>query len=121
MENPSQEEPKKKFKITKNMVNIDPLSGKETVKIGQQLVYSADVHGSVGYSASVSSSSGQWLPLVETHLEYDDDERAKMSGGDAATKYFIFEAKKAGTYEIQASHYFRGDLEHEFTIVITVE
>lgn len=121
MEDPIKEEPKKKFKRTKNMVSVNPLRGKATVKVGQQLVYSASVHGSVGYSASVGSSSGRYLPLVETHFEYDDEENAKLSGGDSATKYFVFEAKKAGTYEIHARHYFRGDLENDFTIVITVE
>ncbi|MFK7786006.1 MAG: hypothetical protein AB8B56_12860 [Crocinitomicaceae bacterium] len=122
MEEPIKEEaPKKKFKLTKDMVSINPLKGKETAKIGQQLVYSASVHGSVGYSVSVGSSSGLFLPLVATHFEYDNEEKAKLSGGDAATKYFVFEAKKAGTYEIHASHYFRGDLENDFIITITVE
>jgi hypothetical protein len=114
------EETSVKFKPTKDMVRIDPLRGKETVRVGQQLVYSASVHGSVGYSASVGTSSESSLPLLETHLVYDDEEKAKMSGGDAATKYFVFEAKKAGTHVITARHYFRGDLENDFTIVITV-
>jgi len=108
-------------KQKKETIKISPLRGKETVKVGQQLLYSASVHGSVGHSASVSSSNQLALPLVSSHIEYDDKERAKMPGGDAATKYFIFEAKKAGTYEIRASHYFRGDLENDFIITITVE
>lgn len=103
------------------IVNINPLRGKYTVQIGQQLRYSASVHGSVGYTASASSSDSEALPLSESFIEYDDEERAKMSGGDAATKYFIFDVKKAGVYQILASHYFRGDLEHEYTIEITVE
>ena len=121
MEMPVDEAPQKKFKRSKNMIDINPLRGKHTVKIGQQLVYSAGVHGSVGYTASANSSDSKALPLVRSFIEYDDDRKAEMSGGDSATKYFIFDAKKAGTYEIQASHYFRGDLENDFTIVITVE
>lgn len=121
IEMPEDKTPQKKFKRSKNMIEINPLRGKQTVKIGQQLIYSASVHGSVGYSASAYSSDSEALPLVKSFIEYDDDKRAEMSGGDSATKYFIFDAKKAGTYEIRASHYFRGDLENDFTIVITVE
>lgn len=116
----AKEEPKKKFEPSKNMVEIEPLRGKQTVKVGQQLVYSASVHGSVGYSASVSSSNSKALPLVKSFTEYDDEERAQMSGGDSATKYFIFDVTKPGTYEIYASHFFRGSLENDFTITITV-
>ncbi|MDG1334337.1 MAG: hypothetical protein P8P74_18530 [Crocinitomicaceae bacterium] len=108
-------------KRKKNIVEINGLRGKHTVQVGQQLRYSTSVHGSVGYSASAYSSNSEALPLVESFIEYDDEERAEMSGGDSATKYFIFDAKKAGTYEIYAEHYFRGDLEDDFTIVITVE
>lgn len=108
-------------KRKKKMVDINGLRGKYTVQIGQQLRYSASVHGSVGYSASAYSSDSEALPLVKSFIEYDDEENAEMSGGDAATKYFIFDVKKAGVYEISASHYFRGDLENDFTIEITVE
>lgn len=111
----------KKVEEKMAIVEINALRGKYTVQIGQQLRYSAGVHGSVGYSASAGSSDSEALPLVESFIEYDDEERAQMSGGDSATKYFIFDVKKAGVYEIHARHYFRGDLEHDYTITITVE
>lgn len=116
-----EEIPKEKFKLTKNMVVIDPIKGTCTLKKGQQLVYSAHVHGSVGYSASVSSSNSDALTLVDSFIEYDDDEQAELSGGDSATKYFIFDANKPGTYEVDLFHYFRGDLENYFTVTVTVE
>ena len=92
------------------MVVIDPIKGTCTLKKGQQLVYSAHVHGSVGYSASVGSSNSGALTLVDSFIEYDDDEQAELSGGDSATKYFIFDANKPGTYVVDLFHYFRGDL-----------
>lgn len=44
-----------------------------------------------------------------------------MSGGGAATKYFIFEAKEPGTYQVRAKHYFRGELKNDYSIEVTVE
>lgn len=114
-------EDQKKFKPGKNMIGIDPLRGNFTVKVGQQIYYSAGVHGSVGYTADASSSDSEALPFVESFIEYDDKRNARMSGGDSATKYFIFDVVKAGTYEVLVQHYFRGDLENEYTITINVE
>ncbi len=110
-----------KFKPTKNMVQIDPLRGNYTVKVGQQLYYSANVHGSVGFTASAVSSNNSGLTLSDNFIEYNKPQESGMSGGDAAVEYFIFDAKKVGSYEILTQKHYRGDLESEHTIKITVE
>lgn len=110
-----------KFKPGKDMISINPLRGNYTVKVGQQIYYSGSIHGSVGYTASAYSSDSDALPLKKSFIEYDNEQEAGMSGGDSATKYFIFDVKKPGTYEVLVERYFRGDLESEYTIVIHVE
>lgn len=110
----------KKFKPTEDMVSIDGLRGNFTVKVGQQVYYSARVHGSVGYSAEVYSE-GSGLNLADNFTEYDKKQEAGMTGGDAATEYFIFDALEVGTYTVIAKRYFRGDLEEEYTITINIE
>lgn len=114
------EESQQKFKPTKNMISINPIRGEYTVKVGQQVYYSARVHGSVGYSAEVYSM-GIGLNLGANFTEYDQEQEAGMSGGDAATEYFVFDALEVGTYTIRANHYFRGELENEYTITINIE
>lgn len=110
-----------KFKPTKNMVQIDPLRGNYTVKVGQQLYYSASVHGSVGFTASAVSSNNSELTLSDNFIEYNKPQQSGMSGGDAAVEYFIFDVKKVGSYEIVTQKHYRGTLESEHTIKITVE
>lgn len=107
-------------KCKKKMVDINPIVGKYTVQVGQQLRYSASIHGSVGFTASASSSDGEFLPLSKSYTKYDNKRHAKLSGGDSATKYFIFDVKKTGSYTIRAKRYFRGDLKDDYTIEITV-
>jgi hypothetical protein len=112
---------KEKFKLGKDMISINPIRGRYTIKLGQQVYYSASVHGSVGYSASAYSSNSKALPLNRSFIEYDNEQEAGMCGGDSATKYFIFDAVEVGTYEVNVEHYFRGTLESEYTITINVE
>ena len=108
------------FKPTKNMVAIDGLRGNFTVKVGQQVYYAARVHGSVGYSAEVYSE-GSGLDHTATFTEYDQKQEEGMTGGDAATEYFIFDALEVGTYTVIAKRYFRGDLEEDYTITVNIE
>ena len=113
-------EEKEKFVPGKNMISINSIRGNYTVKIGQQVYYAASVHGSVGYAASAFSSDSKALPLNRSFTEYDKKQAPGLCGGDSATKYFIFDAAKAGTYEVNVRHYFRGDLENEYAITVNV-
>jgi hypothetical protein len=108
-----------KFKPTKNMISIDPIRGEYTVKVGQQVYYAANVHGSVGYTAEARSSAAG-LDLNNSFIEYKQKQQPGMTGGDAATRYFIFDAVKSGSYEVIVQKYFRGSLETEHTIQVTV-
>ena len=109
-----------KFKPTKEMTQIIPLKNECTVKVGETLYYSASVHGSVGSSTSVSVNDESIVQLQETKFEYDDEEEAKMPGGDAATKYFIYKALKVGETEMIVINDFRGETESTFRITIKV-
>ncbi len=108
------------FKPTKDMVSMDGLRGDVTISIGDIVYYAAGVHGSVGYSTSVDQPSGESIEFQKREFVYDDPENAGLSGGDEGTEYYLFEAKEAGTSIVTVRNYFRGDLESEFKIKVTV-
>lgn len=110
----------KKFKPSKDMVNLFTLKGKITMKLGQKGYYSGHVHGSVGITKSAYTSD-DGVKLIDTHFSYDDDRKANMSGGDAGTKTFIFKAEKKGTYTLKIEDGYRGDVKSVTEIEITVE
>lgn len=116
-----EDEESEKFKPTKNMVQFDAYIGSVTVKVGQQVYGSEEVHGSVGYAATATSSDKSGLVLSDNIIEYHKPQKPGMTGGDAATEYFVFDALKAGTYEITVVRNYRGDLEREYSITVTVE
>ncbi len=110
----------KVIKLSDNMVSISPLIGKYTITVGQEIYYSANVHGSVGSSASASSTDEEVLAFVSREFEYEDEKRAEMPGGDAGTTTFVFKAVTPGTATVIVQHMFRGELENEYEIVINV-
>lgn len=114
------EESHQKFKPKKNMIEVNGLKGEYTVKVGQQVYYAARVHSSVGYSAEVYSL-GPGLKLTDNFTEYDQKQKRGLSGGDAATQYFVFEAVSVGKHTMTARRYFRGELKEDYTITINIE
>ncbi len=106
--------------LSDNVVSISPLIGKYTISVGQEISYSANVHGSVGSSASASSTDNDILAFASREFEYEDEKRAEMPGGDAAHITFIFKAVKPGIATVIAQHMFRGELENEYEIIINV-
>lgn len=111
---------KEKFKPAKNAVSISPLVGNYTVKIGQQVYYVADVHGSVGSTATAYSKDETVLAFQSNILQYNDEKAAEMPGGDAASLYFVFDPVKVGTSDVIVTEMFRGEVKNEYTITITV-
>lgn len=120
IDEPSNNDDQKKFKPSKDMISINPLKGNYTVKVGQQVYYTADVHGSVGSTATARSTVKEVLAFQSEVFEYNNEKSAEMPGGDAAKRYFIFDAVKVGTSEVMVQHLFRGELQNEYTITITV-
>lgn len=104
----------------KNMIHLSELSGKAHLKVGQKAYCEASVHGSVGVTASVSVENEEVLKLVNSNITYKNPEKREMSGGDAATKTFIFEAMTAGVAKVVVTKKFRGELRSTHNIVVEV-
>ncbi|HAS45579.1 MAG TPA: hypothetical protein DCS93_34160 [Microscillaceae bacterium] len=111
----------KKFKPTKNMVELSALEGVAKLKVGQKAYYQATIHGSVGFMTSVSSASYRIFKLIDTHFAYKDARKARMSGGDKATKTFVFEALKTGNTVLTIKDIFRGKIKATYKINVIVE
>jgi hypothetical protein len=109
-----------KFVPEKGMIQLIPLKNTQEVELGQKLFYGARVHGSVGNTAKVWSENSNVVKLIKTNFAYENDKNAEFSGGDAATKTFVFEAKELGKATIKIQELFRGELKNEYTITVTV-
>jgi hypothetical protein len=107
-------------KTKKNMVHLSELKGKANLKVGQKAYCEASVHGSVGFTASVSVDNEEVLKLVNTNITYKNPEKRQMSGGDAATKTFVFEVIAAGTAKVVVTKKFRGELRSNREIIVEV-
>lgn len=104
-----------------NMVHLSELRGKASLTKGQQAYYDASVHGSVGYTASVSISNEKVLKLVKTTKTYKNPKQSHMSGGDAATRRYIFEAIASGLSTVIIKKAFRGELQNTHRIDVEVK
>lgn len=105
----------------KGMVKIAALDKEVTLKVGQKAYLTLNIHGSVGEDAEVYSRDENIFKLVDTQFEYDDDSKAEMSGGDAGTDTYTFEAMKEGTTRLQVIEIYRGEVTQESTINIIVK
>lgn len=101
-------------------VKLIPLKDKEVIKLGQKIIYTANVHGSVGKGVKVFAEDNGVLQLIDTKFEYNKKQVEGMSGGDAATNSFIFEGTKVGEATITIQEIFRGEVKNEYTIVVHV-
>jgi hypothetical protein len=107
-------------KVVLDTVRLIPFKGKETIRLGQILVYTASVHGSVGKAIDVSHDDTGALELIDTKFKFKKEQVEGMTGGDAATNSFIFEGIKVGKTTITIQEIFRGEVKNEFTIVVHV-
>lgn len=115
------------------------LSGKDlTLKVGQKATISMTVHGSVGITADAYSNDEKIVKLVKSNMKYENEEWQKAeeeekpyqdketgewvvpakkplpSGGDEATKTYIFEAVKEGKVVMVVEEGYRGDIKKHF-------
>ncbi len=105
-------------------IDLNNIGLKEvTVKVGDQLTYSFEVHGSVGYSGAYKIDHEEVVMFADEKIKYHHPERMKegMTGGDAATGTYVFKAKAPGTATITVDQLFRGEVEASSAFNITVQ
>ncbi len=92
------------------------------LKVGQQVSYHYKKHDSVGFTAEYLISDKTKLQFVEDQTDYTHPENMGegMTGGDAATGLFIFQAAQPGETTLTVQHLFRGDLESEKQIKLKI-
>lgn len=112
----------KKFEPTKEMVKIEPLKDNKIIlEVGQKIYYQADVHGSVGAWVYTTSENEEVLENVDAHFAYHTVQIEGETGGDRATKTYVFEAKKKGKTKLTITNSFRGETTGKKTIKIVVK
>ena len=106
------------------ILNFKTLNNKQsiTLRVNEKVSYSYPLHGSVGITAEYYIADENILKYIDTKVKYHHPERMKpgMTGGDSATGTFIFKAIKQGETELIIKHLFRGELEKEVKIKVTV-
>ncbi|MFT5778304.1 MAG: hypothetical protein ACI837_001260 [Crocinitomicaceae bacterium] len=107
-------------KPSKDMIEINVLSGETTAVVGDKVAYTGSVHGSVGTEKKCWSKDESVLKLIDTEFTYNKPLVPGETGGDAAKEKYIFEALKEGTTEVVIQKWFRGDLEDEYTVKVIV-
>lgn len=109
-----------KTETSKSAIVISNLEKSYTVKVGQQLTYTANVHGSVGTACMATTNDENIVKLTDTKTNYNKPQVEGMTGGDAAKQVFTFEAKAAGTTKVVIKDYDRGTVTNTYEIEIIV-
>jgi hypothetical protein len=120
VDNQKAEVVKSKEERKKEVIKLIPLKTDYVAVVGQKLVYTASVHGSVGNSTEVSCD-GNIIKLLDSKHKYDNPSKSKMSGGDAATVKYTFEAMEVGPGTVTIVKSFRGEVQNTFELKIEVE
>ena len=109
--------------LTACMTKTIPLNRQShmTVNKGQTMSYEYKSHGSVGFSAKYRISDPEIVGFTDRKIKYKHPRRSHMSGGDGGTGIFYFKALSPGETQIQIDHTFRGEVESQSEITITVE
>ncbi|MCX7025472.1 MAG: protease inhibitor I42 family protein [Spirochaetes bacterium] len=94
-----------------------------TLRVGQKAACSVGVHGSVGKTAEAETADPDIVRLVDSTIAYLHPENMKpgMTGGDAATRTFVFEALAPGETTITVRMLYRGRLEETKIWKVRVE
>lgn len=118
--NPKAEVVKTKEERRKETIQLIPFKTKYNAVVGQKLEYTASVHGSVGSTSEVYSDE-ETIKLIDSKHKYDNPFKSEMSGGDAATVKYTFEAIKPGIGHVTIIDSYRGDLQNTYELEIIVE
>jgi hypothetical protein len=120
----AQDKPKeknKRIKIKKNMIAISPLQGSVTLKVGQIAHFSYKVHASVGVAGETEIKDETIAKIKNKEFKFDNENDAKMPGGDSASETIFIEALKKGETTLTYRDVFRGKVEQTTEIKIVVE
>jgi hypothetical protein len=111
----------KPFKPEKNMVALDALQGKVTLKVGQKAYIQHSLHGSVGIGADLEIADATKIKIIKEHIAYEKAHRRGMTGDDAATVTLVLEALETGETSITLKKMFRGTVEEQSEILISIK
>ncbi|MDB2656565.1 hypothetical protein N9Y60_00770 [Crocinitomicaceae bacterium] len=101
--------------------HLIPFKSHQTVILGDIITYTGHVHGSVGEQFTVDIDDNGVLRMIDTEIDYEQDQSLGMSGGDGAWKTYLFQATKIGESTITIQEIFRGEVISERTITVIVE
>ena len=116
-------QPETPAKVQSGKIALSPVRGKNvSVTRGSTLTWSYASHGSVGKSGSCSVEGGRAVKFVSKNIKHDHPDSMKkgMTGADAGTGVYLFEAVAEGTARIVCKEEFRGDVKRTDTFHITV-
>jgi hypothetical protein len=93
------------------------------VAAGDELQYAGYVHGSVGNDLAYEIlAGGENLRFLGENIAYHHPENMKegWTGGDGATATFHFRALQAGEARLRLLHHFRGEIEEQYELLISI-
>ena len=115
-------EKKKKANTTLKMTELNALTSKDyTLQVGEKVYFQIDVHASVGMGGQYENTDETVVKLFGEEYNFKQKQVAGMTGGDAATKVFTFEAIKIGQVKLTFQKNFRGKIEETTEFNITVK
>ncbi len=104
-------------------INVDlPETSQTTIhklKVGEEISFKTNVHGSVGMAAEHILADDGVLELKESKIIYDNP-NFKGAGGDGGMKKFTFKALTKGKTKVIIQKIFRGELEKEIILDMEV-
>jgi pyruvate/2-oxoacid:ferredoxin oxidoreductase alpha subunit len=113
---------KKKKTESDSIIVIEELRSKDyTIKTGQKISYTYKEHASVGITSTYSVDKTAILVYKELISDYKNKNREGLTGADEASITVIFEGSSKGKAVLTVKNMFRGNIEREFNITITVE
>ncbi|WP_157698998.1 hypothetical protein [Bernardetia litoralis] len=107
-----------------NAINVDSLEVQNStkaykIKVGEKINFATRVHGSVGMAAEYEIQDEKILKLDNSEIIYDNP-NFEGTGGDAATRYFIFKGISKGKTKVTIKKIFRGELQKEIVLEVEV-
>lgn len=109
------------FKPGKEMISVGPFSDALELKTGDVFYSQGRQHGSVGYMYVYEMKNDSVLEFSQKHFVFNNPDRKEMAGGDNATVTYVFKALKKGQTQVIFRSMFRGKVENEQVITVTVK
>jgi len=109
------------FKPGKEMLSVGPFSDALELKTGDVFYSQGRQHGSVGFTYVYKMKNDSVLEFSQKYLAFNNPDRKEMAGGDNSTVTYVFKAIKKGQTQIIFQSMFRGKVENEQVITVTVK